>query len=36
LKASLPNGVLLELANADAQALSAFIELLGGLDVPAR
>jgi transposase len=36
LKASLPNGVLLELANADAQALSVFIELLGRCNVPAR
>jgi transposase len=36
LKASLPNGVQLELANADAQALSAFIEVLGRCDVPAR
>ncbi|NOW49040.1 transposase [Novosphingobium sp. SG751A] len=36
LKASLPNGVLLELANADAQALSVFIEVLGRCNVPAR
>ena len=36
LKASLPNGVLLELANADAQALSVFIEVLGRCHVPAR
>jgi transposase len=36
LKASLPNGVRLELANADAQALSAFIEVLGRCNVPAR
>ncbi|SLK12784.1 IS66-like element accessory protein TnpA [Novosphingobium mathurense] len=36
LKASLPNGVQLELANADVQALSAFIEVLGRCDVPAR
>lgn len=36
LKASLPNGVLLELADADAQALSVFIEVLGRCHVPAR
>jgi transposase len=36
LKASLPNGVLLELADADAHALSVFIEVLGRCNVPAR
>lgn len=36
LKASLPNGVRLELANADTEILSAFIEVLGRCDVPAR
>ncbi|AVA23882.1 MULTISPECIES: transposase [unclassified Rhizobium] len=35
LKASLPNGVRLELEDADAQALSAMIEALGRCDVPA-
>lgn len=35
LKASLPNGVRLELEGADAQALSAMIEALGRCDVPA-
>lgn len=35
LKASLPNGVRLELENADAQVLSAMIEALGRCDVPA-
>ena len=35
LKASLPNGVRLELEDADAEALSAMIEALGRCDVPA-
>jgi transposase len=35
LKASLPNGVQLELEGADAQVLSAMIEALGRCDVPA-
>jgi len=35
LKASLPNGVRLELEGADAQVLSAMIEALGRYDVPA-
>ena len=35
LKASLPNGVRLELEDADAQVLSAMIEALGRCDVPA-
>lgn len=35
LKASLPNGVRLELGDADAQALCAMIEVLGRCDVPA-
>jgi transposase len=35
LKASLPNGVRVELEGADAQALSAMIEALGRCDVPA-
>jgi transposase len=34
--ASLPNGVRLELDEADAQVLSAMIEALGRCDVPAR
>lgn len=34
LKASLPNGVRLELEGADAEALSATIEALGRCDVP--
>ena len=36
LKASLPNGVQLELEGADAQVLSAMIEALGRCHVPAR
>ncbi|MFW8584203.1 IS66-like element accessory protein TnpA [Rhizobium beringeri] len=35
LKATLPNGVQLELEDADAQVLSAMIEALGRCDVPA-
>jgi transposase len=35
LKASLPNGVRLELEDADTQVLSAMIEVLGRYDVPA-
>ncbi|WP_298311864.1 transposase, partial [Reyranella sp.] len=35
LKASLPNGVRLELEDADTQVLSAMIEALGRCDVPA-
>ncbi|MFT4160950.1 IS66-like element accessory protein TnpA [Shinella sp.] len=35
LKASLPNGVRLELEGADARALSAMIQALGRCDVPA-
>ncbi|MBB5575952.1 IS66-like element accessory protein TnpA [Rhizobium paranaense] len=35
LKARLPNGVRLELEDADAEALSAMIEALGRCDVPA-
>jgi transposase len=35
LKASLPNGVRLELEGADAQALSTMIQALGRCDVPA-
>ncbi|TCR62008.1 transposase [Rhizobium sp. BK376] len=35
LKATLPNGVRLELEDADAQVLSAMIEALGRCDVPA-
>lgn len=35
LKASLPNGVRLELEDADTQVLSAMIEALGRYDVPA-
>jgi transposase len=35
VKASLPNGVQLELEGVDAQALSAMIEALGRCDVPA-
>jgi transposase len=35
VKASLPNGVRLELEDADAQVLSAMIEALGRCDVPA-
>ncbi|OCP34406.1 IS66-like element accessory protein TnpA [Ensifer sp. LC163] len=35
LRASLPNGVRLELEDADAEALSAMIEALGRCDVPA-
>lgn len=35
LKASLPNGVRIELEDADAQILSAMIEALGRCDVPA-
>lgn len=35
LRASLPNGVRLELEDADVEALSAMIEALGRCDVPA-